>query len=99
MLLAAEAILFRRPTDNSTKVDARIYPVGTDRSRWRVQFEYLPIAENNSDWSSACMTWWKVDQFQYAGLAVDEFVFESSPDGSVNGVSNAGLRVQFRKEI
>ncbi|KAM0418886.1 hypothetical protein ACHAPT_012151 [Fusarium lateritium] len=77
------------------RVDARIYPVGRD-NRWRVVFQAVADKAKASPFGDACDSWFKVDQFRYQGLPVDEidFTIEAS---RVKGLSVPGLRQTLAK--
>lgn len=79
-------------------LDARIYPIGED-GRWRLQLENIKDSreKNPSKPSQMCRPWFQVDQYRYAGNAIDEFVF-TMEDGAVVAVENDGLRVTLRKD-
>ncbi|KAJ4320261.1 hypothetical protein N0V84_005959 [Fusarium piperis] len=76
------------------QVDARIYPIGQD-DRWRVVFEVVDMAET-SLFEDACHAWFRVDQFRYQGLPVDEIDF-TIDDGRVTALSVPGLRQTLAK--
>jgi hypothetical protein len=96
MLQSFETILYGAQPDNITRLDARIYPIGSG-NRWRVSFEMPTVAPEELTFeSNACETWDKVDQFRYAQLPLDEFDFEME-DGHVNSVNLIGLRAVLEK--
>lgn len=79
------------------ELDARIYPIGQD-NRWRLQLEHVRdhVGKIPSLPSQLCRPWFQVDQFRYAGYAIDEFTFVVE-DGAVKSVCNQGLRAMLRK--
>jgi hypothetical protein len=72
---------------NGAALDVSAYPVGEDDRR-RLIFETPHREEDGrrSIFYLACETWFQVDNYRYAGLAVDELVFVVADGGLVEGI-------------
>ena len=77
---------------DATALDVRAYPVG-EENRWRLTFETPRRGKEvrQSMFDLACETWFRVDDFRYAGLPIDELIFLVDGD-NIKGVRSPGLR-------
>jgi len=79
---------------DDSAVDARLYPIGQD-NRWRIFYESTtPNGGNVLDFS--CGTWLSVDSYRYAGLPMDEAVFDLGVDRA-EAIFVPGLRQEYRR--
>lgn len=91
-----EALTADRGTTED-QLDARLYAIAED-NRWRLTGEIQdPSHSDPSKPSEACHSWFQVDQMLYAGLPVDESIFEIEGK-TVVGVEKLGLRVVLDKD-
>jgi hypothetical protein len=78
----------------------RIYSTGIKTKRkaaqggWRVAFRVAWQAARG-----ACASWGTVDGLRYGTEPLDEFVFDTNPDGVALSVMNPGLRVTMTKQL
>jgi len=80
-------------------LDVRAYPIGEDE-RWRLVFGTRSRRGENgrlSMFDLACETWFRVDNYRYAGLPLDELVFVIGDDGVVEGVRSPGFGKEAKK--
>ncbi|KAJ0423140.1 beta-lactamase/transpeptidase-like protein [Aspergillus carlsbadensis] len=104
MLKSLAVALFGGSPHKALPADIRFYPTGLDH-RWYVGFTEQTIGRTGEDdkhrgalRGSACMDWYRVDQFHYGKRRLDEVVFRMASDGTVEGLEVPALRESFVKE-
>jgi hypothetical protein len=104
MLKSLAVALFGGSPDTALPADIRFYPTGVD-DRWYVGFteqEDEEIVRENKQRGvlrgSACMDWFRVDQFHYGKRRLDEAIFRVASDGTVEGLEVPAFRGSFIKQ-
>lgn len=79
--------------DQSKDLSIRLYPtqrVGSKQAFRAVLQDVTELADNDTP---TCVSWMDVDELQYGGRGLDEFVFEVDESGRAVGVEIPALRV------
>ncbi|VUC26764.1 unnamed protein product [Clonostachys rosea] len=83
-------------SEGASGVDARLYPVTGNRTNWQIGF--LGLGKNETTlFKDYCETWFAYDKLRFAGLSVDEVVFEENEQGQIKGLKVPGLRADLAK--
>jgi hypothetical protein len=76
----------------------RLYPAGLIAGRGSKQLERVAFRAGIAGVpSSQCLSWARVDGFNYGNLPLDEFIFKIGSDGAAVSVVNRGLRIELTK--
>ncbi|KAL3484990.1 beta-lactamase/transpeptidase-like protein [Aspergillus germanicus] len=104
MLKSLAVALFGGSLDTTFPADIRFYPTGVD-DRWYVGFTEQEdediVGEDKQRGvlrGSACMDWYRVDQFHYGKRRLDEVAFRLTSDSTVEGIEVPALRETFVKQ-